>query len=549
MSSTDKEFFQEGPVLKNQFTQDPLLKRYLKKKLPSEIYNEISKSLNELGALAAGDMLAWADDAEKNPPKLLSYDPWSRRVDEIQLAPGWKKIEGVATVFGIVASGYERTYQQHSRLYQMAMLYLFHPSSAFVSCPLAMTDGAARAIELYGDETLKATAFKRLTSRDPKTNWTSGQWMTEKTGGSDVSGTSTMARKVGNSYQLFGVKSFTSATAAPMAMTLARTEGAEAGSRGLSLFYLETKNAEGGLNDIRIHRLKDKLGTRALPTAELSLEGTPAQLVGGEGHGVRKISSLFNITRIYNAICSIGQMRRAIELATEYARIRSAFGARLIDHPLHRLTLSDMQLEWMGCFHLTMKAVEILGKEECKKATDLEYSLLRVLTPLAKLYCGKAVVSVCSEAVECFGGAGYMEDTGIPKLLRDAQTLSIWEGTTNVLSLDMLRAFEKENGLAAIKTDLAARIKALRNLEWQKTLVGALSQLSGNFEAAKKLGTESVTGNARGFAMTLTRIYIGSLLCEFAESTNEAMDIMAAKHWLQKRALKFDLNDIQECLI
>lgn len=543
------EFYQEAPVLKNQFTQDPLLSRFLKRKLPPEIYHEISKPLNELGALTAGEMLAWADDAEKNAPKLVSYDSWSRRIDEIQLAPGWKKIEEVGARFGIVAAAYERTYQQHSRLYQMALLYLYHPSSAFVSCPLAMTDGAARAIELYGDNELKTTAFKKLTSRDPKIFWTSGQWMTEKTGGSDVSGTSTIARKVGSRYELDGIKFFTSATTSQMAMTLARPEGAEAGSRGLSLFYLETRNPEGKLNNILIHRLKDKLGTRALPTAELSLNGTVAQVVGGEGSGVKKISSLFNITRIYNAICSLGQMRRGIELATEYAKIRTAFGRKLIEHPLHQQTLSDLQLEWMGCFHLTMKAVEILGKEECQLATESESSLLRVLTPLAKLYCGKSAVSVCSEALECFGGAGYMEDTGFARLLRDAQTFPIWEGTTNILSLDMLRAFERENGFTALQTDLRARLQNLKNPEWQKNISAKLASLLEKFETTMKLGTESLNGNARNFAMTLTRIYIASLLCEFAETTNEPTDLMAAKHWLQKRSLQLELNVIQESLI
>ena len=410
-----------------------------------------------------------------------------------------------------------------------------------------MTDGAARAIELYGSPEMKAKAFKHLTSRDPKQFWTSGQWMTEKTGGSDVSGTSTIAKKDGLQYRLYGTKWFTSATTSQMAMTLARPEGAEAGSRGLSLFYVELRNSKGELQNIKIHRLKDKLGTKALPTAELSLEGTPAQVVGGEGNGVRKISSLFNITRIYNAICSLGQMRRGIELATEYAALRSAFGRKLNEHPLHVLTLSELQLEWMGCFHLIMKAVELLGKEECGKATETESALLRVLTPLAKLYCGKATVSTASEVLECFGGAGYVEDTGFPKLLRDAQVLAIWEGTTNVLSLDMLRAFEKEKGFEAMQADLGARLKAIKNPEAQKILGAAVHDLTKNFEAAMKAGGDHVSANARGFSMTLTRIYIGSLLWEFAEQTGEAKDRIAAQQWLLHRNLKIDLKSLIEC--
>jgi alkylation response protein AidB-like acyl-CoA dehydrogenase len=544
-----EDFFQEAPVLKNQYTQDPLLAHYLKKKMPDGVFREISGHLNEMGELAAGSMLEWAEEAERVVPAHIPYDPWGRRIDEIRVAAGWKKMEEIAATHGLIASGYERKYSEFSRLYQMSLLYLYHPSSAVFSCPLAMTDGATRAIELYGSDEMKARAYKHLTSRDPAQFWTSGQWMTEKTGGSDVSHTQTRAVKDGNQYRLYGTKWFTSATTSQMAMTLARPEGAEAGSRGLSLFYLELRDPQGKLQNIQIHRLKDKLGTKALPTAELSLVGTPATLVGGEGNGVRKISSLFNITRIYNAICSIAQMRRGIELSIEYAKIRTAFGRKLIDHPLHVQTLSDMQLEWMGCFHLVMKAVELLGKEECGKANETESALLRVLTPLAKLYCGKAVVAICSETLECFGGAGYIEDTGIPKLLRDAQTLSIWEGTTNILSLDMLRAFEKEKGFEAVQKELIGRLKTIKNSSAQAFLSQALGKMGQDFETALKTGPEAVSGNARSFAMTLTRLYIAALLWEFAEQTGDAKDLLAAQMWTQTRSLQMDVRDISKSLI
>lgn len=544
-----QDFFQEAPVLQNQYTQDPLLSRYLKKRLPEDMFREVSAHFHILGSMAAGPMLAWAEEAERMTPVHVPFNPWGRRVDEIRVSQGWKKLEETAATQGIVASGYERKFSELSRLYQMSLLYLYHPSSAFFSCPLAMTDGAARAIEIYGDDNLKNRAFKNLTSRDPSQFWTSGQWMTEKTGGSDVSGTQTRAVRDGNGFRLHGTKWFTSATTAQMAMTLARIEGAEAGSRGLSLFYLELRDGHGQLQNLEIHRLKDKLGTKALPTAELSLKGTPARLVGGEGQGVRKISSLFNLTRIYNSICSIAQMRRGIELASEYAKIRTAFGKKLIEHPLHVATLSDLQLQWMGCFHLVMKACELLGKEECGKAGESDSALLRVLTPLAKLYTGKSVVSVCSEVVECFGGAGYVEDTGIPRLLRDAQTLSIWEGTTNVLSLDMLRAFEKEKGFEAIQKDLIQRLKSLKNEENQGVLMKALGALGTEFETALKLGPEIVSGNARSFAMTLTRVYIGSLMAEFAEQTGDPKDILAARQWLRYRPLNMGVRNIQDHLL
>jgi putative acyl-CoA dehydrogenase len=553
ISQNPKDFYQAFPVLKNQYHQDPLLSRYLKTRMPASVFEAISPKLADLGEVVVGDMLKWAQEAEENPPKHVPFDPWGKRIDEIKVSSAWKKMDQVAATHGLIATGYERKYAEHSRMFQMALLYLYHPSSAFYSCPLAMTDGAARAIELHGDENLKKRAFAHLTSRDPQKFWTSGQWMTEKTGGSDVSETQTVAKrdpsKEAGAYLLNGTKWFTSATTSQMALTLARVEGAEGGSRGLSLFYVELRNAQGELQNIRIERLKDKLGTKALPTAELRLENTPAQVVGEEGQGVRRISSVLNITRIYNSVCSIAQMRRGIELATEYAKLRVAFGKRLIEHPLHVQTLSNLQLEWMGCFHLVMKAAELLGKEETGKASENEKALLRLLTPLTKLTCGKSTVAVATEVLECFGGAGYIEDTGLPRLLRDAQVLAIWEGTTNVLSLDMLRAFEKEKGFEALSVDFNTRLKNLKNSKARDVLTEAFTHLAGQFAAQAKLGAEALQGNARNLALTLTRIYMASLLLEFADQTGHAQDLMAASHWMRDRELKFNLKSTDESLL
>jgi alkylation response protein AidB-like acyl-CoA dehydrogenase len=449
------------------------------------------------------------------------------------VSQGWKNLERLSATEGVVAAAYERKYGAFSRFFQMSLLYLYHPSSSIASCPLAMTDGAARAIELYGDAEMKAKAYKNLISRDPEKFWTSGQWMTERSGGSDVGSTETIAKKVGDHYELHGVKWFTSATTSQMAMTLARIEGAEAGSRGLSFFYLETRNSQGRLNNIEILRLKDKMGTKALPTAELRLKGTPAKLVGGEGSGVKKISSLFNITRVYNAISSIGQMRRGIDLAVDYAHKRKAFGKLLIQQPLHKVTLHDMEMTWAGCFHLVMKAVELLGKEELGESSETESSLLRVLTPLAKLYAGKQAVALASETLECFGGAGYIEDTGLPRLLRDAQVLSIWEGTTNVLSLDMLRSFDKDNGLSAIAEDLKIRLGKIKSPEAQKILAAQVQKWTTAFQTHAQ-NADDLQSHARRLAMSLSEIYLTSLAVEFSEATLEKFDQEVARWWLAK---------------
>lgn len=446
-----KNFYQDAPQLKNTFSFDATLQRYLQRTLPDSAQKEIFAHLQHVGEQAAGPWLNWSTQAMNEVPVLVPYDAWGKRIDQIQVGEAWAHLEKAAATEGIVATAFERKFGAFSRVYQMALLYLYSPSSAFFSCPLAMTDGAARALELWGDADLKNNAFKRLISRDPKMFWTSGQWMTERTGGSDVSQTSTDAiSEDQKSYKLFGSKWFTSATTSQMALTLARTNPLEKGNRGLSMFYIELRDQQNRLQNIEVHRLKDKLGTKALPTAELTLNGTPARLIGNLGEGIKTIATVLNITRVYNSICALGHMRRGLDLAFDYARRRQAFGAKLIDLPLHRKTLNDLQNEFEKCFAFTFFVVELLGKEEVGAATEIEKRLLRALTPLVKLYTAKKSIQISSEVLESFGGAGYVEDTGLPYLLRDAQVYSIWEGTTNVLALDFLRVCSKENAIAEL---------------------------------------------------------------------------------------------------
>ena len=518
------EFFQDGPTLSNQYDDDRVLRSYLKRRLPADILEKIEPGLRRLGERAVTDMLEMEADVNEHPPVHVPIGPWGHRVDRIDVAEGWKRLEDVAAEEGIVATAYARREGGWSRVHQMTRLYLYHPSSAIFSCPLAMTDGAARAIELYGDEELKERAFRHLTSEDPETFWTSGQWMTERSGGSDVGGTETVARLVDGEYRLYGTKFFTSATTSNMAMTLARIEGAPEGSRGLSLFYLELRDDKGALQNIRINRLKDKLGTRGLPTAELTLEGTPAKLVGGEGRGVAKIASLFNITRIYNAICAVGYMRRGIALARDYAHKRKAFGKLLADHPLHLETLAEMQVEHEGAMHLTFRLSELLGRDETGEATPAEAAVLRLLTPIAKLYTAKQAIATISEVLESFGGAGYMEDTGLPRLLRDAQTLSIWEGTTNVLSLDTLRAIQKEQAFAPFMKELRDRLAGIQHpelVEPAQRVLAAAERIEAYLPHAMGQGMEFVEAGARAFAFSLARTYTAGLLLEHAQWSAE----------------------------
>ena len=518
------EFYQPAPCLDNQYEADSLLRGYLAWRVPAPMLRALHSELGRFGERVVTDIAALGRAAEAQPPRLVPYDAWGRRIDDIVVSDAWRELDRISAVEGLVAIAYERANGELSRVHQMAKLYLFHPSSSTYSCPLAMGDGAARFLEVHGDERTR-NAFEHLTTRDPARFWTSGQWMTERTGGSDVSATSTIARPGESAgvasgaepYRLFGTKWFTSATTSQMAIALARIDGAPAGGRGLSAFLVELRDATGALRGIRVNRLKDKLGTRALPTAELTLDGAPGTLVGGAGDGVRKIASMFNVTRVYNAVAAVAGMRRAIVLAQDYATKRMAFGKPLIEQPLHRETLADLDAVERGCFLLAFHAVELLGKEECGTATERDLGVLRLLTPVVKLYTAKHAVGVASEALEAFGGAGYIEDTGIPQLLRDAQVLPIWEGTTNVLSLDVLRAIERTDAWTAWRTDIELRLDAID----QPSLVGAVEQIRARIEALARSmqaarDASTLETNARRIAFAIAHVSASARLAEYA---------------------------------
>jgi len=399
-----------------------------------------------------------------------------------------------------------------------------------------MSDGAARLIEVYGDEYLKEHAYKHLIARDPTKFKTSGQWMTERTGGSDVSKSMTLATPDGDGYLLYGHKWFTSAITANMAFTLASTEQVTAGQRAaLSLFYLPIRHEDGSLNGIEVEALKDKLGTRALPTAQLILKGTKAKLVGQKGKGVREISTLFNVTRIYNTISAVSYMRRAFALCKAYSTQREAFGKKLEQHVLYKKSLRELEIAYQSNTLLGLFLARLLGKEDCNKATETEKELLRILTPVAKLYTAKQSIKSASEHIEMFGGLGYMEDSGIPVMLRDVQTLSIWEGTTNVLSLDMLRAIEKENGLQAFKAFIEMYIPSVTapELAAQKNSIYKKTELLFSFLQQIK-NKELLESVSRDIAFYIAEITIAILWLDFLKTNlNKANYLNTLNFWVR----------------
>lgn len=521
------QFEQAPPVLGNQYEDDPVLRSYLARVLHAGVLSEVEESLAEMGRLAGGDLYDIQLADRLNEPILTQWDAWGNRVDRVELTPLWRLAERIAAEHGVVATAYEQKHGSLSRVHQCALAYLFTPSTDIYSCPLAMTDGAARTLINSGNQPLIDRAVPHLITRDPSEFWTAGQWMTELTGGSDVGLSETVAKREPDSktFRLYGRKWFTSAVSSQIALTLARPEGNPPGGRGLALFYLETRDEHGRPRNIQINRLKDKLGTRKVPTAELTLDGTPAQLVLGTTDGVRNIAPLLNITRLWNGISAVALMRRGLALASDYARKRVAFGAPLSEKPLHRDTLAGVEAEVAAAFQLAFYVAELTGQSETREISEDDALLLRVLTPVMKLTTGKQAVAVASEVLETFGGAGYVEDTGLPVLLRDSQVLPIWEGTTNVLSLDTLRALQSgdgewKHGLMRIGAAISRCLESVRDgrLEDAARVVRlALDHASSWLDGAERAGGPVLEAGARRFSLTLGRMMELALLIRHAQ--------------------------------
>ncbi|EEB89906.1 hypothetical protein MPER_11950 [Moniliophthora perniciosa FA553] len=428
------------------------------------------------------------------PPQLVQYDQWGRRIDELRTSDGWKNLKATAQKEGIPAIFYERKYQEHSRVYGFVKAFMMVGDCHEAFCPISMTDGAARVLELLGTPGMKKHVFPRLIARDPTHAFVSGQWMTERPGGSDVSQIETTAQHMGKThrlgphYLLHGFKWFSSATDSDISVALARTGTLQEGSRGLSLFLVPLRRPllrdptdptpSPISNGIRVHRLKNKIGTHTLPTAELSLEYTEGYLIGKPGQGVRSITPLLNITRVWSAIASTGALRRCLAIATAYSDVRAINGGKtfLRDTPIHVAQLAKISLVYRALTHLTFGVIRLVGKTECNVADEQEKLQLRLLTPLVKAFAAEKAVTAMEEAMTALGGAGYMEENDIGRMIRDALVEKIWEGTTTVLALDLVRAGRDP-----------ATLKAL--IEWARNVISSCPDTFSDSSAVQALSS------------------------------------------------------------
>ena len=426
--------------------RDPALRPLLDSYLSAEDRARIEPFLSELGEIAGEELDQLAATADRNPPALRQFAPDGTRIDEVEHHPSYGRMCEIAFgTFGLAAMSHRPgvfgwpTRTPH--LVKYAVSYLFVQSEFGLACPVSMTDSAARVLRLFDPENF-AAEIDALTARDPASRATGAMFMTEKQGGSDVGRTSTVATDHGDHWTLRGQKWFCSNVSADVILTLARVPGQGEGTRGLGLFMVPKRRPDGTRNAIRIDRLKDKLGTRSMASGEVTLEDAHARPVGDLTRGFVQMAEMLNVSRLSNAMRASALMRRAAREAVDHARGREAFGAPLFDQPLMRSTLLPLLLDAEASLGLVLEAADELDAADA--GDERASALIRILTPLAKHTLCKRARHVTGEAMEVRGGNGYIEDWVDPRLLRDAHLGSIWEGSSNVIALDVLRCMRRE---------------------------------------------------------------------------------------------------------
>ncbi|MGW5771794.1 acyl-CoA dehydrogenase family protein [Streptomyces longwoodensis] len=488
---------------------DRALVEAVERHLDPALLDEARAELSALGRAAGSAQLhEWAEQADQNPPRLRTHDRYGHRVDEVDFHPAWHRLLGKGVGAGLTAAWG----RPGGHVRRAAAFLVWTQVDAGTCCPLSMTHAAVPALRT--DPELAAEWEPRLTSTlyerelrpaRLKAGALFGMGMTEKQGGSDVRANATVARPLAEdgTYELTGHKWFCSAPMSDGFLVLARAADAAGAARedALTCFLVPRVLEDGTRNPFRIQRLKDKLGNRSNASAEVEFDGTWARRVGEEGRGVRTIIDMVAATRLDCALGSAGLMRQAVTQAVHHCVHREAFGGKLVDKPLMRNVLADLALESEAATTLALRLAAAYDD-----GGEQERALLRIAVPAAKYWVTKRCAPVVVEAAECLGGNGYVEESGLPRLVRESPLNSVWEGAGNVQALDLLRALRREpQALNAFLEEVGRARGADHRLDAAiKDLLTDLADLSGVEARARRL--------AERFALVLQ----GSLLVRFA---------------------------------
>lgn len=446
----------------NFYDADPSLRQLLGLHLPGEILDAVNGELHRLGELAGTRLDELAFEADANPPRLHARDRLGRDEDWIEHHASYRELERYAYCeFGIHAVGRRDGLLGYAAtlpwLVKYVCQYLFVQAEFGLVCPVAMTDSCAHVVQTHGDRTVRGLFLDGLTATTPERLLKGAQMMTERQAGSDVGMIRTRAERAAVGWELTGEKWFCSAADADVVMVLARSRPESTGTRGLSLFAVPRVLPEGGRNAYSIRRLKSKLGTRSMPTGEIEFRGARGYLVGEEGNGLKIILEQVNMSRLSHGVRAAGMMRRCFNEAMAATRTRQAFGRRLVDMPVVQMQLLRIQLAAEEALSMVFAAAVALQRAQAGEAAHSR--ILRILTPLIKLGACRDNVEVATSAMELRGGNGFIADYVNERLVRDAQTGLLWEGTSNIIAQDLLaRAVAREGAHHALLDWLSERL-------------------------------------------------------------------------------------------
>ncbi|HEY5635834.1 MAG TPA: acyl-CoA dehydrogenase family protein [Burkholderiales bacterium] len=436
--------------------------------MPPDWLERMTPHFARLGALAGGRLDALAREADRHPPVLHARDRFGRDEDWIEYHAAYREMETIAFCeYGLQAMSHRAGVlgmpEAAPPLVKYAFTYLFVQGEFGIMCPVSVSDTSNFVLKRFGSAPLKARLLDRMLSQDPATMLKGTQFMTEKAAGSDVGALETEAEPLGTGedglerFRIHGEKWFCSHADADVALMLARPRGAPAGTKGLALFALPRRTEDGSRNAYRIVRLKDKLGTRSMASGEIRFEGAIAYLVGEATQGFRQMMQQVNLSRLSHGVRAASMMRRCLNEALAAARGRRQFGRPLAEIPLQRRQLLKILLPTEQALSMYGLAAESMGRAEAGDAEGA--ALLRILTPVYKFRACRDNIRVASLALEVRGGLGYIEEWVMPRLARDAQIGTLWEGTSNINALDVVtRAVAKDRAHEALADALRKRL-------------------------------------------------------------------------------------------
>ncbi|ONB78836.1 DNA alkylation response protein, partial [Burkholderia pseudomallei] len=448
----------------NFFTSDPDCAALLRLHLGEARFRGFEPELRALGLRASDELDRLASRADRNPPVLQPRTRRGEPLESIDKHPDYVELERVAYAqLGLAAMSHRDG--APPPLVKYALTFLFVQAEFGLCCPVSMTDSLTRTLRRFGSRELVERFLPRLASRDFDVLYQGAMFMTEQAAGSDVGRIATRAVRGTSAdgsatWRLFGDKWFCSNADADLAMVLARPEGAPDGVKGLALFLLPKTLADGSRNRYRIVRLKDKLGSRSMASGEIALDGAEAYLIGEIGRGFHQMADMINMSRLSNGVRAAGLMRRATTEALHVARHREAFGRKLIDMPLMQRQLVKMLVPTEQARSLFMQIALLLAKADAGDAQA--GGCVRILTPLVKFRACRDARRVAGDAMEVRGGTGYIEEWSDARVLRDAHLGSIWEGTSNIVALDVARAVKREGALAPLRAFLLGALDTAR---------------------------------------------------------------------------------------